>query len=65
MLMTKRHKHKSFYAYVKSKSRGTSKVGPLQDAQGRLVEDCIGVGRLLNEFKGYLDHYLRDNRGFK
>jgi len=28
---------KSFYAYVNSKS----KVGPLQDTHGRLVEDCV------------------------
>jgi len=35
---------KSFYAYVKSKSKETSKVGPLQNAQGRLLEDCIRVG---------------------
>jgi len=34
---------KAFYAYVNSKSRGRSKVGPLQDAQGKLVEDIIGV----------------------
>jgi len=33
----------SFFAYVNSKLRGISKVGPLQDAQRRLVEDCIGV----------------------
>jgi len=43
---------KFFYAYVNSKSRGRSKVGPLQDAQGRLVEDCKGVGQLLNDFFG-------------
>jgi len=39
---------KYFYAYVKSKSRGTSKVGPLQDALGRHAEGCIGVGQILN-----------------
>jgi len=49
----------SFYAYVKSKSKGTSKVGPLQDAQGRLIEDCIGVGRLLNDFFG--SDFTREN----
>ena len=41
---------KSFYAYVKSKSRGTSKVGPLLDEKGRLVEDSIGISRVLNDF---------------
>jgi len=50
---------KSFYAYVKSKSRGTSEVGPLHDAQGRLDEDCIGVGRLINDFFGSV--FTREN----
>jgi len=50
---------KSFYAYLKSKSRGTCKVGPLQDAQGRLVEGCIGVGQILIDFFGSV--FTREN----
>jgi len=50
---------KSFYAYVNSKLKGRSKVGPLQDAQGKLIEDCVGVGQLLNDF--FRSVFTREN----
>jgi Reverse transcriptase (RNA-dependent DNA polymerase) len=41
---------KPFYAYLKSKLKNKTPVGPLKDGQGRVVNDSAGMARMLNEF---------------
>ena len=43
---------KTFYAYVKSKSRGKGNIGPLRDSGGKLVSDDRGMGNILNDYFG-------------
>lgn len=43
---------KSFYAYVKSKSRSKGNIGPLRDSGGKLVSDDRGMGNILNDYFG-------------
>jgi hypothetical protein len=42
--------NKSFYAYVNSKRKTVHKTGPLQDNQGKLVDDDKEIANLLNEY---------------
>ena len=41
---------KSFYSYVKSKSKTKERMGPLVDSEGNVVEDDSSAANLLNEF---------------
>jgi hypothetical protein len=41
---------KSFYAYVKSKSRARIGIGPLKDENNLLIEDEKGMTRILNNY---------------
>jgi len=41
---------KSFYSYVKSKTKFKSTVGPLTNDNGDLVGDCREMAELLNTF---------------
>jgi hypothetical protein len=43
---------KSFYAYVRSKSKVKDKVGPLKDSNGHLVSESDEMCVLLNEYFG-------------
>ena len=40
---------KSFYSYVRSKSKTKDKVGPLKDKNGHMIIDDLGMCNLLNE----------------
>ena len=40
---------KSFYSYVRSKSKTKDKVGPLKDKNGELVSDDLGMCTILND----------------
>ena len=40
---------KSFFAYVRGRSRATRKLGPLTDNAGNLVESSEGMSELFNE----------------
>ena len=43
---------KSFYAYVRSKSKVKDKVGPLKDSEGHMVSEEEAMCDLLNEYFG-------------
>ena len=41
---------KKFYQYIRSKKTVKEKVGPIKDANNRLVSDCKDMARILNSF---------------
>ena len=41
---------KSFYAYVRNKSKGRTKVGPVKDEVGNLVSDSKEMANLFNDY---------------
>ena len=41
---------KSFYRYVRSKSKTKDVVGPLKDVYGRIITDDLTMSNILNQF---------------
>jgi len=43
---------KSFYRYVRSRTKSKDKVGPLKDSFGNVIDDNKGMCDMLNKFFG-------------
>ena len=43
---------KSFYAYVRSKSKTKTSVGPLKNGDGVLISDDLQMSEILNSYFG-------------
>jgi ribonuclease P/MRP protein subunit RPP40 len=41
---------KSFFAYVRNKSKSKTKIGPLKNDQGELISECSEMSELLNKY---------------
>ena len=52
---------KSFFAYVRGRSRATRKLGRLSDSGGNLVESSEGMSELFNEAFGKV--FTKENLG--
>ena len=54
---------KSFYAYVRSKSKTKTSVGPLKNGDGVLVSDDLEMSEILNSYFGsvFTKENLSDN----
>jgi hypothetical protein len=50
---------KSFYAYVRTKSRARVGIGPLKDKNGKIVEDAEGMTQILNKY--FASVFTREN----
>ena len=50
---------KSFYSYVRSKSKTKCKVGPLKDSKGALITDMEEMAEILN--KSFASMFTKEN----